>query len=485
MRALQRRAMLIALMASAGGCVQVPLKLAPPTLKQTAPLAGVPVDTAARWPAADWWKDFGDAQLDDLEARALQGAPTLATARSRYATALKVVDQAAAQGGFGADLNAQVQRQRLSENGFIPSRFLGFTWYNQGDLAAQFSYDFDFWGRRRDAIEAALDRARAAQAESNAAALLLTVGVADTYFAWQGDQARSALAREAIDAQQHNVRIIAARTRRGIEDPDDLHRADAALASAREQAAALRGSAQIRLATLAALLGIAPAQLPSLMPRRLPAIDDGLPADAGLDLVARRPDIAASRWRVEAATQDVKQARAAFFPDISLKGLAGFSSIKLDKLFDPSSRVFDLGAAIHLPLFDGGSLRAQYGVSRAQLDSAIADYNAVIVDAARDVAAQTLTLQTIDQRAHEQAAQVAAATRLRDSAAERVRAGVTDARPLVMAQTQWLQQRDAQAVLAAQRVSAEIALIKALGGGFRDAATTQSKTDSHSQVPQS
>jgi len=475
---MRRCALLIALATTVTGCALAPHKLVPPKLKQTAPLAGVAVDSAARWPATDWWKGFNDPQLDDLEARALRGAPSLATAQSRYQTALKAVDQAAAQGGFNADLNAQVQRQRLSENGFIPTRFLGFTWYNQGDLSAQFSYDFDFWGKRRAAVEAALDRARAAQAESNASALLLTTGVADTYFAWLGDQARLDLARETIAAQQHNRKIIAARTQRGIEDPDDLHKANATLAAAREQAVALQGSTQIRLVALATLLGDEPAELPKLAPRPLPVIDDGLPADAGLDLVARRPEIAASRWRVEAAIQDIKQARAAFFPDISLKALAGFSSIKLDKLIDPASRVFDFGSAIHLPLFDGGKLRAQYGVSRAQLDAAIADYDSAIVEAARDAATQALTLQTIGQRAHEHAAQVAAAQGLRDSAAARMRAGVTDARPLIAAEAQLVQQRDAAAVIAAQKVSADIALIKALGGGFHDSDAAPFGTDS-------
>ncbi|MGA9422045.1 MAG: efflux transporter outer membrane subunit, partial [Rhodanobacteraceae bacterium] len=363
---------------------------------------------------------------------------------------------------------------RLSENGFIPTQFLGFTWYNQGDLDLQFSYDFDFWGRRRAAIEAAIDQARAAQAESNAAALLLTTAVADTYFAWQGDQLRLALARSAVGAQQHNRAIVAARTRQGIEDPDDLSKADAALSQTREQVLATEGSAQVRLVALAALLGVAPAALPKLDTRPLPRTDGGLPAGAGLDLVARRPDIAASRLRVEAAVQDVKQARAAFFPDINLKAMAGFSSIDLGKLLSPGSRVFQFAPAIHLPLFDAGSLRARYGTDRARLDSAIADYNAAVVDAARDAATQSLTLSMTLQRADEQAMQVAATQRQRDSAAARVRAGVSDRRALIAAEVQLLRQRDAAAVLATQRIAADLALIKALGGGYR--ASRPSKT---------
>ena len=466
--------MLVAL----AGCASAPGRLARPDLKTQAPLAGVPVDDTARWPAAEWWKRFDDPQLDDLEARALQGAPSLATAQARYTVAVKSVGEARAQGGFSLDANAQAQRQRLSENGLFPTQFLGFTWYNQGDLGVQASYEFDFWGRRRAAVEAALDQARAAQAESNAAALMLTTGVADTYFSWQGDQARIALARAALSAQQRNHAVVAARTGRGVEDPDALHKADADLAQAREQLAALQGSAKLKTVALAALLGMAPADLPPLQPRALPVIADGLPDDAALDLVARRPDVAASRWRVESALQGVRQARAAFFPDISLKAMAGFSSIDLGKMLDSGSRVFDIGPlAMHLPLFDGGSLRARYGVSRAQLDSAIADYDSAVVDAAREAGMQALTLQTIEQRMAEQSGEVAATRRAVDTAAARVRQGVTDARALSGAQVRWLQQRDALAALQTQKVSADIALIKALGGGFRDQPSREQAPD--------
>ncbi|MGA8276985.1 MAG: efflux transporter outer membrane subunit [Rhodanobacteraceae bacterium] len=468
-----------------GACAMAPDKLPPPSLDRHAPLAGVPVDNAARWPAADWWKHYKDPQLDDLEARALREAPSLTSARSRFRVAVQRVKQARTEGGATLDANAQAQRQRLSENGFIPTQFLGFTWYNQGDLGLQFSYDFDFWGRRRAAIEAAISQARAAQAESNAAALLLTTAVADTYFAWQGDRTRLALARSAVEAQRRNRAIVAARTKQGIENPDDLSKADEALSQARELVLATKGSAQVRLVAVAALLGVAPADLPDLDTRPLPKIDSGLPADAGLDLVARRPDIAASRWRVEAAVQNVEQSRAAFFPDINLKAMAGFSSIDLGKLLAPGSRVLQFAPAMHLPLFDTGSLHARYGIDRARLDNAIADYNAAVVDAARDAATQSLKLTLAMQRADEQAMQVTATRQQRDFAAARVHVGVSDRRALIAADMQLLRQRDAAAVLAAQRAAADIALIKALGGGYRTspsskASATPARTGSQS-----
>ncbi len=342
----------------------IPPKPDAPALRNEAPLAGIGVAHGGQWPEAQWWKRYGDDQLDTLERKALDAAPTLDEARKRFGTALRSIDIARAAGGASVQANAQVQRLRMSENGLIPSQFLGFTWYNQGDLSLQFQYDFDFWGKTRSAVAAAVDEARAAEAERSAAALMLTTAVADTYFAWQADQARLALARESVAALERSRLLTEKRAARGIDTPDLVHQADARLAGARELEAAYAGSAPIRLAALAALLGVAPAELPALAARPLPAVETKLPDDVGLDLLARRPDIAANRWRVEAAMRRVEQARAEFYPDISLGAMVGLSSIDLDKLSNASSRTFGVGPALHLPLFALSRLNAQYGASR-------------------------------------------------------------------------------------------------------------------------
>ncbi|MCE5233012.1 MAG: efflux transporter outer membrane subunit [Mizugakiibacter sp.] len=448
-------------------CIGVPPKPAAPVLREAAPLAGVPASAQAHWPDAAWWRRYRDPQLDALVERAVAGAPALATAQTRFEAARAAVRVAAAAGGARLDASAQASRERLSDNGLIPPRFLGFNWYTQGDLGLQFRYDFDWWGKQRAAIESALDQAHAAEAERSAAALLLQAAVADTYFGWQADQARLALARQAVAAQARLQRLAALRVQRGLDPADAQRQADAALAAAREQQAALQGSAELRRVALAALLGVAPAELPALDPRPLPAVDAALPADAGLDLLARRPDVAASRWRVEAAAKQTEAARAAFYPDISLQALAGFSSVDMDKLLTGGSRVFALTPAIHLPLFDADRLRAQFGASRAELDAAVAAYDASVVEAARDVATQAVALRQIDARRRERAAQVEAGTRLRGSAAARERQGLTDARAGLAAETALLQQRDAAVQLDAQALAADIALIKALGGGYR------------------
>ena len=450
----------------AAGC-SIPPKPDTPPLRDAAPLAGVEAPAGRAWPDAAWWKHYNDNALDALEEKALAGSPTLEVASARFNAAEKAIDIARAETGITIDGNIQYQRQRLSETGLIPPEFLGFTWYSQGDIGAQFRYDFDFWGKKRAAIEESVSEARVAEAERASAALGLTTTIADVYFGWQADQARVALMERLVATLERNLHIANLRVEHDVDPPDVLYQARTRLAGAREQREGFLGSARIKEAALAALLGVSPSDLPALTPKPLPDVDATLPSDAGIDLLARRPDIAASRWRVEAALRKADQARAAFYPDISISALAGLSSIDMDKLFESGSRVFNVSPAIHLPIFESGRLEARFGASKAELDAAAADYDSAVVTAAQDVATQALTAQQLAARRRERDTQVAASQSLQDTAAARSKRGIGDDRAVIGAEAEVIQQQDAATALHAQAISTDIALIKALGGGYR------------------
>jgi len=124
----------------------------------------------------------------------------------------------------------------------------------------------------------------------------------------------------------------------------------------------LEGSAKLRVVALAALVGRSIAELPALQAKPLPALSGNLPDDVKIDLISRRADITASRWRVK-LRKNRDSARAEFFPDVSINALLGLSSINAGKLLEYGSRVPQAGAAVHLPIFDAGRLKARYGAS--------------------------------------------------------------------------------------------------------------------------
>ena len=459
------------------GCAGLPSKQKAVQLPGAAPLDGLDIAGGGDWPAKEWWKRYQDPTLDRLIELGLASSPTLATAHARYDSARQSVRIAGAESGVRVDASADAQRQRLSENGMFPPRLLGFTWYNQFDLGLQASYTFDWWGKQRDAIEAAMDQAHAAQADRSAAALMLASSIADTYFGWQADQGRIALARERADVVEQEGAIAGARVRADLDPGEDTDRSELALAAAREQIAALEGSATLRVVALAALVGRSIAELPALQAKPLPALSGNLPDDVKIDLISRRADITASRWRVEAAEKNRDSARAEFFPDVTINALLGLSSINAGKLLEYGSRVPQAAAAVHLPIFDAGRLKARYGATQAAIDTAVASYQDTVVSAARDVATQASTRAQIAAQRTQRVIEVDAARRLQRSAAARVTQGITDARTELTAAESWIEQRDALLQLDAAALSADIALQRALGGGYE---SPQTLANSHS-----
>jgi outer membrane protein, multidrug efflux system len=447
-------------------CAGMPSKHQPVQLPNVAPLQGFESTGGGVWPEQDWWKRYQDPTLDQLIELAVGSSPTLASAHARYDSARQSVRVAGAASGARIDANGSVERQRLSDNGLFPPRLLGFNWYNQADLGLQASYTFDWWGKQRDSVEAAMDQAHAAQADRSAAALLLAGSVADTYFGWQEDQNRLLLARERVQIVEQVGAIAGARVQAELDPQDTLNQSALALADAREQIAALEGSAKLRVVALAALVGRSIADLPLLQSKPLPSVSASLPNNVTIDLISRRADITASRWRVEAAERNLDSARAEFFPDVTVNALLGLSSLDVGKLLEYGSRVPQVGAAIHLPIFDSGRLKARYGATQAAIDSAVASYRDTLVSAARDVATQASTRAQIEAQRTQRLVEVDAARQLHSSASARVRQGLIDSRNELTAAESLIEQRDALLQLDAAALAADISLQRALGGGY-------------------
>ncbi len=466
------------LAACAAACAWVPHKQAPVQLNTMAPLAGLDLGThgGAMWPDAKWWQHYSDPTLNQIVDLGLATAPSLSNARARFDTARASVGEAGANVGARVDLDASYTRQRLSDNGLFPPALLGFHWYDEADLGLKTSYTFDWWGKQHAAIESAVDAARAREAEGLAAHLALVSSIVDTYFGWQLDQSRLQVARQRVVSAERQEAIAAARITAELESPDSLNDVHALAGAAREQVAVLEGSARLRIVALAALVGVPAAQLPVLTPQPLPSIAAELPDDVGIDLLARRPDIVASRWRVESAEKSLAVARSDFYPDVSLRALAGVQSLKLGKLLEVGSGVPLVSAAVHLPVFDAGRLSARYGFSRAQLQSAIADYDDAVNSAARDVATQASNRQQLLAQQRERNFALMSAQSTRRAAQARVRAGVTDLRPQLNAEQNELSQVDALLQLQGAALSVDIALQRALGGGYGADARLSSNT---------
>jgi NodT family efflux transporter outer membrane factor (OMF) lipoprotein len=199
-----------------------------------------------------------------------------------------------------------------------------------------------------------------------------------------------------------------------------------------------------------------------------------LPSTLPADLLGRRADISAARWRVEAATQGMQAAKAQFYPNVNLSVFVGLSSIGLDRLVESGSRQYGAGPAIRLPIFDAGALRANLRGKAADVDAAVESYNGAVIEAVRETADQLNALQAIRRQQLEQAQAQQAAESAYDFATQRYGAGLSNHLTLLNAETATLAQRRQAVDLRARALSAQIGLIRALGGGFDPVVETAS-----------
>ena len=191
-----------------------------------------------------------------------------------------------------------------------------------------------------------------------------------------------------------------------------------------------------------------------------------VPVVVPADLLGRRADIVAARWRVEAASHDVASARAQFYPNVNLTAFVGLSSIGLDRLVRAGSEQYGIGPAIRLPIFDAGRLRANLGSKTADLDAAIQTYNGSVIDAVHDVADQISSTRSVERQQREQAASLSSAEAAYDLATQRYRAGLATYLTVLNAETNVFVQRRLTVDLRARVIDSQVLLVRALGGGY-------------------
>lgn len=456
--------------ASSAGIAAGASMLAPADVGLAAPAAASSASAPGPTPvAADWWRAYGDTQLTELVERALAGNPSLRGAQTRVARAQALAAVVQANEGLQVNASADLTRQHFSGNSIYPPP-LGGSIRTLANTQVGVGWEFDFFGRNRAALAAALGAGRAAQAEVQAARNVLASNVARSY----GQLARlfeqRAIVQRALAQRDEMLGLIRQRVQAGLDTTVELRQGEGALPEARLQISQLDEQITLTRHALAALTAQPPQALDTLVvapgSTRMQAAALALPTSLPADLLGRRADITAARWRVEAASSDVASARAAFYPNINLTAFAGLASIGLDKLLNAGSEQYGAGPAIRLPLFDAGRLRANLRGKAADLDAAIESYNAAVLEAVHETADPISSLRAIALQQREQAQAQAAAEAAYDLATQRYRAGLSTHLVVLNAEAGVLNQRRLAADLKARVWDAQIVLVRALGGGY-------------------
>jgi NodT family efflux transporter outer membrane factor (OMF) lipoprotein len=421
-----------------------------------------------RWPAPDWADQFGDAQLRTLLDEALAGSPTLEQARTRIAAASAYSESANANTLPQIGASYSWTRQRYSENALVPPSYAG-SWQSENKGLLSASYALDLWGKNREALRAAVSQVQASKADAEAVRLALDTSIARSYNQLARLYALYDIAQQEVSEREQISRITAGRIANGLDTEVERKTAEADLASSRATLSALDGRIVATRYQIAALLGQGPDRGLSIERPQLGTGDEvQLPPNLPADLVSRRPDLVAARWRVDAMTHDIKEAKAEFYPDINLSASLGLDAFGFGRLLTAASRTMSAGPAIHLPIFDGGALRAQLKGRYADFDYTVAIYNQTLITALNDVATGLSQIRSTDaQLVSAQVAQNAAHS-AHQLAFTQYRAGLTNQLTVLNAETNALAADRTVVNLTMDRRDQQIALAAALGGGYTD-----------------
>ena len=434
------------------------------------------------WPSARWWTGYGDAQLDALIERALAGAPTMVIARNRVAQAKSDVELVKAGTNLQVVALGLIDRTHVSSNGFLgpfasndPALGLTGPWYTEGLVGLGASLNVDLWGKQRAQVAASLGVQNARLAETSAVELEISTDVAQLYYGIQTTYQLIDLLEQSQQVATFAIEAHEARAARGLESRTYVETARAQQLAVQRRIVDAQGQVKQFRESLRALIGAGAEDLPNIEPVPLPASRAAIPATLSYELLARRPDLQAMRWYVQSSFDRIDAAKAAFYPTFDIKAFFGVNALHLADLFTHASQQINFIPGLYLPIFDGGRLNANLSGARSASNALIEQYNQAVLDAVRDVAKTGARLQDLDAEADLQTRKVQAVAFSRDSAEAHYRRGLASQLSAMEARDPVIGEQVALLDIDGQRVSEEIALVKALGGGYRAEAPVELK----------
>jgi NodT family efflux transporter outer membrane factor (OMF) lipoprotein len=435
----------------------------------------------AQWPNDRWWEQFGSPELNELMDKALKDNPGLKVASARLREAQGVVKVEGARLLPFLDADASLTYERLSQHGVFAAlnREVAGARFLLGVInPLSFRYEFDFWGKNRAMMEAALGQAAAEEAEEAEVRLRLTTGIARAYVRGLALRRQYDVVQQLLRIRRDLLRLAETRARLGLDNDLPVKQAVAELGAVRKRDAGVRDQLDVQRNLLARLIGKGPDSARNLfagrtitMPHEIP-----LPEHLSIGLLAHRPDLAAALYRAEANARLIKVAKAQFLPSIDLTAFVGFNALALTKgasqlgnmLFSGQSFSYGIAPGLRLPWFEGGRLRGELAAQRASYDAAVELYNETLLDAMREVADSLSAWQATSTMLDSHHRLMASLHEDWGLAKVRLASGLDDDREVLRHRQPVLEQEYALRALESDKLVAMVDLMEALGGGYHN-----------------
>ncbi len=465
-------ALLTASLVAVSGCAQIPDLGPKPVLKPVEQLESAKSFSApaAAWPGDRWWEAYGDPQLSGLIEEALRDSPDLERAQARLRQAGAGVQSAGAALMPEVTGNASFTQEKQSYNYLMPRAAVPQDWHDYGRATLNLSWELDFWGKNRSALAAATSEHQAAQAEMAQARLILSTSVASAYAELLHLFTVHDSAEAALASRTKTVELFRDRYQFGLENLASVRRVEARQAASEAELRSIDERIALQRNAIAALLGAGPDRgLAITRPTARFSGTDGLPANLALELLGRRPDVVAARLRTEAAAKRIDQQKAGFYPSVNLLAFVGFHSLGIANLTSSGSDVGSFGPAISLPIFNTERLQGQLRGARAEYDAAVASYNGTLTNALREVADAVTSRKALTGELAAARAAVDASGDAHRIVKQRYQGELANYLDVLTAEDELISARRALADIETRALVLDVALVRALGGGFQSA----------------
>ncbi|CAE6772202.1 efflux transporter outer membrane subunit [Paraburkholderia domus] len=426
----------------------------------------------AAGPKGDWWTGFNDPLLDQLEPMVSVSNQTVRQDYANYQQALAEVRIARSALFPTVGVTGSVTRQRSSTgslgNSGASAGFGNFqSVNNSGSLEGNVSWAPDLWGLVRRNIEENAATAQASEATLANATLSEQTALATAVIDLRITDANIDLLQHTVDAYQAYLRVVADQDQAGTVPPSNLITARTQLENAQSSLIAL-GVARAQYAhAIAVLVGKNPEDLSIPHSAALPTLPT-IPAGVPSTLLQRRPDISTAERQMASANAAIGVAVAAYYPNISLSALDGFTQSPLAGLLHIANHVWSLGASATETLFDGGERSGEVAAARAAYEASLANYRGTVLKAFENVENDLSGLRILAQQAEVLDAAVRDATHGSEIAFNEYQAGTVDYTTVAVAQTTQLNDQQTALNVQQQRLLDAVSLIGDLGGGWSD-----------------
>jgi len=428
-----------------------------------------------------WWDSFRDAQMSAYVAEALTNSWDVKIAAARVLQAEAFHRVTRSQFFPSVSAGGDYVDSRSSKNGPVP--IPGGVdprqqYYNA--YVSMAAYEVDLWGRIRRANEAARAQVLASVEAQRTVAHTLAASVATEYLTLLEYDLELDISRRTYRARTNSLELTTSRETGGVASMQDVYQAQILVSTAEAAIADTLRRIEQQENLLCILLGRNPGRIKRGSPLVAHATRAEVPSGLPSALLDRRPDLRAAEQELIAANADIGQAKAAFYPQITLTGFAGFQSVALSDLFTSAAKTWQFGPSVTMPLFTGGRLRGQLKLAQARFEESLARYQQTVQGAFRDVSDGLIAFQRTREFRQKQGERTQAHRDATELANVRYEGGVTSYLEVLYNEQELF---DAELGLAQARLNELVSVVqlyRALGGGFDTPGATDSQPSAKS-----